>query len=126
MSKSVSYIGTHVNDQQFQNGVSYEAFKELLRQFAEEYYNDKSGAALAAKDFVHRVFSIQNVKAEGNVQAIYPNDPLVERPVISESFKALADRVTAKYGLAPNDPIEWLYALEDMYNEGLKELNQQR
>jgi hypothetical protein len=54
-------------------------------------------------------------------QAIYPNDPLVERPVISESFKALADRVTAKYGLAPNDPIDWLYALEDMYNEGFKQ-----
>jgi hypothetical protein len=118
MSKSVSYIGTHVNDQQFQNGVSYEAFKELLRQFAEEYYNDKSGAALAAKDFVHRVFSIQNVKAEGNVQAIYPNDPLVEQPVISEQMKALANEVAAKYGLAPCDPIGWLYALVDMYNEG--------
>jgi hypothetical protein len=54
-------------------------------------------------------------------QAIYPNDPLVERPVISESFKALADRVAAKYGLAPADPIDWLYALEDMYNEGFKQ-----
>jgi hypothetical protein len=54
-------------------------------------------------------------------QAIYPNDPLVERPVISESFKALADKVTARYGLAPNDPIDWLYALEDMYNEGFND-----
>jgi hypothetical protein len=54
-------------------------------------------------------------------QAIYPNDPLVERRVISESFKALADRVTAKYGLAPNDPIDWLYALVDMYNYGFND-----
>jgi hypothetical protein len=52
--------------------------------------------------------------------AIYYNDPLVEQPVISEQMKALADRVAAKYGLAPADPIDWLYALVDMYNEGLK------
>jgi hypothetical protein len=48
------------------------------------------------------------------------HDGLVERPVISESFNALAYKITAKYGLAPNDPIDWLYALEDMYNEGFK------
>jgi hypothetical protein len=51
-------------------------------------------------------------------QAIYPHDPLIEQPVISESFRELANKVTAKYGLAPNDPIDWLYALHDMYNEG--------
>jgi hypothetical protein len=54
-------------------------------------------------------------------QAIYPNDPLVEQPVISEQMKALADKVTAKYGLAPNDPITWLYALTDMYNKGFSD-----
>jgi hypothetical protein len=58
-------------------------------------------------------------------QAIYPNDPLVEQPVISESFKELANKVTAKYGLAPNDPIDWLYALQDIYNAGFNDgLNQ--
>jgi hypothetical protein len=53
--------------------------------------------------------------------AIYYNDPLVEQPVISEQMKALADKVTAKYGLAPADPIDWLYALVDMYNEGFSD-----
>jgi hypothetical protein len=53
-------------------------------------------------------------------QAIYPNDPLVEQPVISEEMKALANKVSARYGLAPCDPIDWLYAMVDMYNEGMK------
>jgi hypothetical protein len=54
-------------------------------------------------------------------QAIYPNDPLVEQPVISEQMKALANEVAARYGLAPCDPIGWLYALVDMYNEGFND-----
>jgi hypothetical protein len=49
------------------------------------------------------------------------HDGLVERPVISEQMKALANKVAAKYGLAPWDPIDWLYALEDMYNEGFND-----
>jgi hypothetical protein len=54
-------------------------------------------------------------------QAIYYNDPQVVQPVISEQMKALADRVAAKYGLATADPIDWLYALTDMYNEGFND-----
>jgi hypothetical protein len=53
--------------------------------------------------------------------AIYYNDPLVEQPVISEQMRALADRVAAKYGLATADPIDWLYALTDMYNKGFND-----
>jgi hypothetical protein len=59
-------------------------------------------------------------------QAIYPNDPLVEQPVISEEMKALANKVSARYGLAPCDPIGWLYALVDMYNEGFNDCLKQR
>jgi hypothetical protein len=59
-------------------------------------------------------------------QSIYYNDPQVEQPVISEQMKALADRVAAKYGLAPCDPIDWLYALVDMYNEGFNDCLKQQ
>jgi hypothetical protein len=59
-------------------------------------------------------------------QAIYPNDPLVEQPAISEQMKALANEVAARYGLAPCDPIGWLYALVDMYNEGFNDCLKQR
>jgi hypothetical protein len=54
-------------------------------------------------------------------QAIYPNDPLVEQPVISEQMKALANEVAARYGLAPCDPIDWLYAMTDIYNIGFND-----
>jgi hypothetical protein len=54
-------------------------------------------------------------------QAIYPNDPLVEQPVISEELKDLANQVSAKYGLSPCEPIDWLYALVDMYNLGFND-----
>jgi hypothetical protein len=54
-------------------------------------------------------------------QAIYYNDPQVEQPVISEQMKALANEVAARYGLAPCDPIDWLYALTDMYNIGFND-----
>jgi hypothetical protein len=54
-------------------------------------------------------------------QSIYYNDPQVEQPVIGEQMKALANQVAAKYGLAPADPIGWLYALVDMYNEGFND-----
>jgi hypothetical protein len=63
----------------------------------------------------------KSLKINIMTQAIYPNDPQVERPVISESFKALADKITAKYGLAPCDPIGWLYAMTDIYNIGFNE-----
>jgi hypothetical protein len=59
-------------------------------------------------------------------QAIYYNDPLVAEPVISEQMKFLANLVAAKYGLAPCDPILWLYALVDMYNEGFNDCLKQR
>jgi hypothetical protein len=60
-------------------------------------------------------------------QAIYPNDPLIEQPVISEEMKALANEVAAKYGLAPCDPIGWLYAMTDIYNIGFNDgLNNQK
>jgi hypothetical protein len=62
-----------------------------------------------------------------STQAIYPNDPLVTEPVISEQMKELANKVAAKYGLAPCDPIDWLYAMVDMYNEWVNDgLNNQK
>jgi hypothetical protein len=54
-------------------------------------------------------------------QAIYPNDPLVTEPVISEQMKELANQVAARYGLAPCDPIGWLYAMTDIYNIGFND-----
>lgn len=54
-------------------------------------------------------------------QAIYANDPLVTEPVISEQMKALANKVSARYGLAPCDPIDWLYAMTDIYNIGFND-----
>jgi hypothetical protein len=59
-------------------------------------------------------------------QSIYYNDPQVEQPVISEQMKELANKVAAKYGLAPCDPIGWLYALVDMYNEGFNDCLKQQ
>jgi hypothetical protein len=40
---------------------------------------------------------------------------------ISEQMKALANKVSAKYGLAPCDPIGWLYAMTDIYNIGFND-----